>query len=67
MSELRQLQMEIEKVRTRLHELVDVKKGHFIDPEVTELSEYLDSLIVKYERNKTTLSQANNKAAFKML
>ncbi|GBG56866.1 Spo0E family sporulation regulatory protein-aspartic acid phosphatase [Sporomusaceae bacterium FL31] len=58
MSELRQLQMEIEKVRTRLHELVAVKRGHFIDPEVTELSEYLDSLIVKYEKNKNIISQA---------
>lgn len=60
MSELRQLQMEIEKVRTRLHELVNDKKGHFIDPEVTELSEYLDSLIVKYERNRTGLSQVKS-------
>ncbi len=57
MSEIRQLQQEIEQVRTRLHHLVEMKKGQFIDPEVTRLSEYLDKLIVQYEKNKTSLSQ----------
>lgn len=52
MSDLRLLQQEIEQVRAKLHRLVDSKRGHFIDPEVTELSEYLDTLIVKYERNR---------------
>jgi len=57
MSDLKQLQQEIECVRSRLHELVMAKQGHFIDPEVTELSSYLDNLIVQYERDKMLLGQ----------
>lgn len=53
MSKLQEQQQEIERVRRRLHELVEAKAGNLIDAEVAELSSYLDRLIVEYERQKT--------------
>jgi hypothetical protein len=52
MANLVEINREIERIRARLHELVDSKKGNLIDKEVAALSTYLDQLIVKYEREK---------------
>jgi len=43
---------EIETMRARLHELVMVKGGNMIDPEVSQLSVELDNLIVKDQKKK---------------
>lgn|GEM_PF-1760337 len=39
---------EIELVRDRLHLLVEQKHGDFTDKDVTELSIFLDKLVVEY-------------------
>ncbi|MDF2634128.1 MAG: Sporulation stage 0, Spo0E-like regulatory phosphatase [Pelosinus sp.] len=52
MSNLQKLEMEIERVRRHLHELVDKKLGNLIDQEVTAVSIQLDKLIVEYEKSK---------------
>lgn len=54
---LNEQQHEIETTRLRLHELVLTKKGNLKDPEVTELSTFLDNLIVRYERTKAEYNQ----------
>ncbi|MBP2627413.1 MAG: Spo0E like sporulation regulatory protein [Firmicutes bacterium] len=45
-------EIEIERMRARLHELVTAKVGNMIDPEVGKLSTKLDMLIVKYQQTK---------------
>ncbi|WP_371365248.1 hypothetical protein SRRS_01130 [Sporomusa rhizae] len=49
MASLAEKEREIEAVRDRLHLLVEQKCGNFADREVSELSSYLDRLIVEYE------------------
>ena len=49
MASLAEKEREIEAVRDRLHLLVEQKCGNFADLEVSELSSYLDKLIVEYE------------------
>ncbi|MDF2571174.1 MAG: Spo0E like sporulation regulatory protein [Sporomusa sp.] len=46
---LAEKEREIEIARTRLHLLVEQKKGNFSDKDVAEQSIYLDKLIVEYE------------------
>lgn len=52
MGSLNELQSAIENVRHILHELVKEKKGNFADPEVTNLSQKLDELIVRHDQLK---------------
>ena len=52
MSTLEEQAAEVERMRTRLHELVIAKVGNMIDPEVGKLSAKLDKLIVKYQKEK---------------
>jgi hypothetical protein len=53
MSDLQQLEQEIENVRITLHQLVHKKSGNLIDHEVAAVSIQLDKLIVEYEKIKT--------------
>lgn len=53
MSNLQQLEQEIESVRINLHQLVEKKAGNLIDDEVAAVSIQLDKLIVEYEKIKT--------------
>lgn len=48
MSELIELQEMIEKLRTKLHTITHGKS--LTDPEVIQLSQMLDVLLVKYQR-----------------
>ena len=57
MNPLNELQIAIEHLRSRLHELVAAKGGSFSDPAVTELSEQLDRLIVDYEHQKALTTE----------
>ena len=52
MSELKEQEEKIEKMRARLHDLVIAKAGNMIDHEVGALSTELDQLIVKYQKIK---------------
>lgn len=52
MSELKEQEEKIERMRTRLHDLVIEKAGNMIDHEVGQLSAELDQLIVKYQKIK---------------
>lgn len=52
MPELKDQEEKIERMRTRLHELVIKKSGNMIDHEVGALSAELDQLIVKYQKIK---------------
>lgn len=53
-SELKKINQDIEQLREQLHKLVLEKKCHFVDEEVTRLSQELDTLIVKHEKIKLT-------------
>ncbi|CUH97576.1 hypothetical protein P22_3707 [Propionispora sp. 2/2-37] len=61
MSDLKPQQQAIESARLRLHKLVAEKGGRLSDPEVAELSAYLDKLIVEYERSKRERAVNSNK------
>ena len=53
MSDLLQLQQEIEKARKKLNELLVEKHGCTCDTEVANLSVCLDELIVRFEKLKS--------------
>ena len=50
-------ELEIERMRICLHELVIAKGGNMIDPEVGKLSAELDELIVEYQKTKNKHSK----------
>ncbi|MCT4621298.1 MAG: aspartyl-phosphate phosphatase Spo0E family protein [Marinisporobacter sp.] len=43
---------EIEEARFSLNELIQEKKGDLLDPEVIQLSQFLDHLLSEYDRIK---------------
>ena len=63
MAILAEMEWEIEVVRERLHQLVERKLGDLTDIEVTELSGYLDQLIVKYEMTNTRQKKTDKLAS----
>jgi len=52
MPTLKEQEVEIERMRACLRELVIAKVGNMVDPEVGKLSTKLDKLIVKYQKTK---------------
>ncbi|ABR48598.1 hypothetical protein Amet_2444 [Alkaliphilus metalliredigens QYMF] len=46
------INLEIQNVRHQLQELIKSKEGNLLDSKVLDLSEYLDSLVVKYANDK---------------
>jgi len=57
MSEMVQIQQEIERMRRCLNDLVGFRKYNLADPDVTNISKYLDCLIVNYQRLKADSEQ----------
>lgn len=53
MDELNQIELEIERTRERLHQLVIVKQNDTTHPEVAELSATLDKMIVQFQHLKS--------------
>ena len=46
------IKSEIEKTRQALHDIIESRYANGFDDEIVELSQYMDTLLVKYMKNK---------------
>jgi len=46
------IKSEIEKTRQALHDILESRYSNGFDDEIVELSQYMDTLLVKYMKNK---------------
>ncbi|NLM44753.1 MAG: aspartyl-phosphate phosphatase Spo0E family protein [Clostridiales bacterium] len=46
------IKSEIEKTRQALHDIIEIRYANGFDDEIVKLSQYMDTLLVKYMKDK---------------